>query len=312
MTTALVTGGAGFIGSHLVDYLLAKGCRVICIDNLITGSSSNIAHNAGNPNFRFIKYNIIDYIIIDEPVDRIYHLASPASPVHYYTHSIHTFKVNTIGTINVLGLAREKKARVLLASTSEIYGDPLIHPQREDYFGNVNTIGPRAIYDEGKRAAEAIVMEYRRKHGLDIRIARIFNTYGPRMAWDDGRVVSNFITQALSDRDITIFGDGSQTRSFCYVSDLVEGLYKLMESNFCEPVNLGNPYELTMNELAQRVIGAVGSRSRVVCRPLPQDDPKVRRPDISRAKTVLGWEPRVSFGDGLARTIEYFRTGAKA
>ncbi len=306
--TILVTGGAGFLGSHLCEYLLKKGERVICLDNFFTGSLRNIQHLTSNQNFRLIEADIINPFEIDEKVDQIYNLACPASPVHYQFNPIRTVKANTIGVINVLGLAKKHKARVFQASTSEVYGDPLEHPQKESYRGNVNTIGPRACYDEGKRVAETLFFDYHRSHGMEIRVARIFNTYGPRMAKNDGRVVSNFIVQALAGDDITIYGDGNQTRSFCYVSDLVEGFYRLMNSDTTGPVNLGNPGEFTMKELAEKVIALTGSKSKIIFKPLPEDDPRQRKPDISLAKAKLGWEPKVVLEDGLKDAIAYFRS----
>lgn len=306
--TALVTGGAGFLGSHLTDRLLAEGFRVIGMDNFITGSAANIAHLAGNPNYRFIKHDVTNYIFLSEDIDFVFHFASPASPIDYLEHPIPTLKVGALGTHNTLGLAKDKKAVFLLASTSECYGDPLVHPQREDYWGNVNPIGPRGVYDEAKRFAEAMTMAYHRYHNVDTKIVRIFNTYGPRMRLRDGRVVPAFIGQALSNVPLTIFGDGSQTRSFCYVSDLVDGIFRLAISDFHEPVNIGNPREMTIRQFAEEIIRITGASSSIDFRPLPVDDPKVRQPDITRAKTVLGWEPRVSFEQGIAETIEYFRS----
>ncbi|MEK7640780.1 MAG: UDP-glucuronic acid decarboxylase family protein [Patescibacteria group bacterium] len=306
--TILVTGGAGFLGSHLCEYLLKKGERVICLDNFFTGSRANIEHLTANPNFRLMEADIINPFEIDEKVDQVYNLACPASPVHYQFNPIRTVKANTIGVINVLGLAKKHKARVFQASTSEVYGDPLEHPQKESYRGNVNPIGPRACYDEGKRVAETLFFDYHRSHGMEIRVARIFNTYGPRMAKNDGRVVSNFIVQALNGDDITIYGDGSQTRSFCYVSDLIEGFHRLMNSDTTGPVNLGNPVEFTMKELAEKVIAQTASKSKIVYKPLPEDDPRQRKPDISLAKAKLGWEPKIALEEGLKRTVEYFRS----
>jgi dTDP-glucose 4,6-dehydratase len=304
---SVVTGGAGFLGSHLVDLLLARGHRVIAIDNLITGSVANLDHLAGNTRFRFIQQDVTEFLFLDGPVDYVWHFASPASPVDYLEYPIQTLKVGSLGTHKALGLAREKGARFLLASTSEIYGDPLVHPQTEDYWGNVNTIGPRGCYDESKRFAEALVMAYHREHGIATRIVRIFNTYGPRMRLRDGRVVPAFVSQALAHKPITVFGDGSQTRSFCYCSDLIEGIYRLMMGRHAEPVNIGNPHELTMLQFAQEIIRATRSRSRITFRPLPQDDPKQRRPDITRARRWLGWEPQVPLAAGLQETIAYFR-----
>lgn len=308
----LITGGAGFLGSHLCDYLLARGHEVICMDNLITGSTANIAHLAGHERFLFIKHDVTNYIFIDGHLDAVLHFASPASPIDYLEYPIQTLKVGALGTHKALGLAKDKKARFLLASTSEVYGDPLVHPQREDYWGNVNPIGPRGVYDEAKRFAEAMTMAYHRAHGVDTRIARIFNTYGPRMRLNDGRVVPNFIAQALRGEPLTVFGDGSQTRSFCYVSDLIEGICRLLESNVTEPINLGNPDEMSILEFAHRIIALSGSCSSIVfVQPEDarvRDDPKVRRPDITRARTLLGWQPQVSLEEGLRRTIEWFRT----
>lgn len=304
---SVVTGGAGFLGSHLTDLLLARGHRVIAIDNLITGSVANLDHLAGNPHFRFIQQDVTEFLFLDGPVHYVWHFASPASPVDYLEYPIQTLKVGSLGTHKALGLAREKGARFLLASTSEIYGDPLVHPQTEAYWGNVNTIGPRGCYDESKRFAEALVMAYHREHGIATRIVRIFNTYGPRMRLRDGRVVPAFISQALAHQPLTVFGDGSQTRSFCYCSDLIEGIYRLMMSRHSEPVNIGNPQELTMLQFAQEILRATRSRSRLTFRPLPQDDPKQRRPDITRARRWLGWEPQVTLAAGLKETIAYFR-----
>lgn len=306
--TTVVTGGAGFLGSHLTDRLLAEGHRVIGIDNFITGSASNVEHLAGNENYRFIQQDVTQYLLIDEPVDFVFHFASPASPIDYLEHPIPTLKVGALGTHNALGLAKAKKARFLIASTSECYGDPLVHPQTEDYWGNVNPIGPRGVYDEAKRFAEAMTMAYHRYHHVDTKIVRIFNTYGPRMRLRDGRVVPAFIGQALTGEPLTIFGDGSQTRSFCYVSDLIDGIYRLMMSDFHEPVNVGNPREMTIKQFAEEIIRITGSKSGIEYRPLPVDDPKVRQPDITRAKKVLGWEPKVLFEDGIQTTIDYFRT----
>lgn len=306
----LVTGGAGFIGSHLCERLLSIGHKVICLDNLFTGFKENIKHLFKNKNFKFIQHDIIQPFYLKGHIDQIYNLACPASPIHYQLNAIRTIKANTIGIINVLGFAKKHKARILQASTSEVYGDPLEHPQKESYRGNVNTIGPRACYDEGKRVAETLMFDYHRQWGLEIKVARIFNTYGPRMAKDDGRVVSNFIIQALENKPITIYGLGSQTRSFCYVSDLVEGLIKLMESpsDFTGPMNLGNPGEFTIKELVKRIIKLIGSPSKIVYKPLPEDDPQQRKPDISLAKNVLKWQPRVRLEEGLKKTIEYFKS----
>ncbi|MEI7958122.1 MAG: UDP-glucuronic acid decarboxylase family protein [Verrucomicrobiota bacterium] len=306
--TALVTGGAGFLASHLTDRLLAEGHRVIGIDNFITGSLANIEHLSGNENYRFIKQDVTQYLFVNEPVDFVFHFASPASPIDYLEHPIPTLKVGSLGTHNALGLAKDKKARFLLASTSECYGDPLIHPQTEDYWGNVNPIGPRGVYDEAKRFAEAMTMAYHRFHNVDTKIVRIFNTYGPRMRLRDGRVVPAFIGQALTGQPLTIFGDGSQTRSFCYVSDLIDGIYRLMLSDFHEPVNIGNPREMTIRQFAEEILRITGSQSKIETRPLPVDDPKVRQPNITRARKLLGWEPKVPFEEGIVTTIEYFRT----
>jgi len=303
----LITGGAGFLGSHLCDLFLAEGHQVIAMDNLITGDIRNIAHLAGNENFRFIKHDVTEYIYIDGELDAILHFASPASPIDYMRYPIQTLKVGALGTHKALGLARAKGARFLLASTSEVYGDPLVHPQREDYWGNVNPIGPRGVYDEAKRFAEAMTLAYHRYHGVDTRIARIFNSYGPRMRLDDGRVVPNFIGQALRGEPLTVYGDGSQSRSFCYVSDLIDGVYKLLLSDVAEPVNLGNPREMTILELAHKVNEITGNTAGIVYRPLPRDDPKRRCPDISRAKQLLGWEPKVGLEEGLRKTIEWFK-----
>lgn len=307
MTTSVVTGGAGFLGSHLCERLLAEGHRVICVDNLVTGNRTNLAHLAGRDDFRFIEHDVSEPLWLDGPVDRVLHFASPASPIDYLELPIQTLKVGSLGTHNMLGLAKEKAARFLLASTSEVYGDPLVHPQAEDYWGNVNPVGPRGVYDEAKRFAEAMTMAYHRVHGLEVRIVRIFNTFGPRMRPRDGRVVPAFIQQALQGEPLTVFGDGGQTRSFCYVSDLIEGIWRLLGSDFSEPVNLGNPREMTIREFAEAILRLTGSSSRLTFHPLPEDDPKVRQPDITRARTLLGWEPRVDLEDGLAATIEYFR-----
>ncbi|MBI5116337.1 SDR family oxidoreductase [Candidatus Poribacteria bacterium] len=308
MPRVLITGGAGFLGSHLCDHFIDRGYDVICIDNLITGNCDNIAHLFGNSRFRFIHHDVTEYLYVAGPLDHILHFASPASPIDYLELPIQTLKVGALGTHKVLGLAKDKGARFLLASTSEVYGDPLIHPQPESYWGNVNPIGPRGVYDEAKRFAEALVMAYHRVHKMDTRIVRIFNTYGPRMRPNDGRVVSNFITQALEGKPLTVYGDGSQTRSFCYADDLVDGITGLLFSNESEPVNIGNPNEMTVLELARLVKEFVKSKSEIVMKPLPEDDPKVRQPDISRARRILGWEPRVNLREGLAKTVEYFRT----
>ncbi len=306
----VITGGAGFIGSHLAEYLLGQGHTVTVVDNLFTGSEDNLRGFASNKKFRFIKHDIIEPLRLDhEKIDQIYNLACPASPVHYQMNAVRTIKANTIGVINVLGLAKKHQARILQASTSEIYGDPLEHPQKESYCGNVNTIGPRACYDEGKRVAETLFFDYHRMNKVDIRIARIFNTYGPRMSKDDGRVISNFVVQALKGDDLTIYGDGSQTRSFCYVSDMVEGLVSLMnKEDFMGPVNLGNPIELSVLEIAKKIIMLTGSKSKIVDKPLPVDDPRQRRPDITLASKELGWRPTVALEDGLRSTINYFKT----
>ena len=304
---SVVTGGAGFLGSHLTDRLLAEGHRVIAIDNLITGHLTNIEHLAGNENYRFIKQDVTRYLLVPDEIDYVFHFASPASPIDYLELPIPTLKVGALGTHNTLGLAKAKKATFFLASTSECYGDPLVHPQREDYWGNVNPIGPRGVYDEAKRFAEAITMAYHRYHGIDTKIVRIFNTYGPRMRLRDGRVVPAFIGQALGGMPLTIFGDGSQTRSFCYVSDLIDGIYRLSQSDFHEPVNIGNPREMTIKQFAEEIIRITGAKSGIEFKPLPVDDPKVRQPDITRAKQILGWEPKVEFEEGITRTIEYFR-----
>lgn len=308
---SVVTGGAGFLGSHLSDLLLSHGHQVIVIDNLITGSTANIQHLAGNPDFRFIHQDVTDYLYLEGKVDFVWHFASPASPIDYLELPIQTLKVGSLGTHKALGLALAKNARFLITSTSEVYGDPLIHPQTESYWGNVNPIGPRGCYDESKRFAEALVMAYHREHAIDTRIVRIFNTYGPRMRLDDGRVVPAFVSQALAGKPITVFGDGSQTRSFCFVSDLVEGIFRLMNCTHPTanlPVNIGNPHELTMLQFAEEIIRATHSKSRIVHKPLPQDDPKQRKPDISRARKLLGWEPRVPLAEGLIPTIAYFQS----
>jgi dTDP-glucose 4,6-dehydratase len=303
----LVTGGAGFIGSHLCDRFLQEGHEVICLDNLITGSTDNIAHLAGHSKFSFIKHDVTHYIFAEGKIEAILHFASPASPVDYLQYPIQTLKVGSLGTHKALGLAKEKKAIFLLASTSEVYGNPLIHPQKEDYWGNVNPIGPRGVYDEAKRFAEAMAMAYHRYHGVDTRIARVFNTYGPRMRLNDGRVVPNFIHQALRGEDLTIYGDGFQTRSFCYIEDLVEGIVRLLFSREIEPVNLGNPDEYSIQDFAKVILQVTGSRSRIVYQPLPTDDPRVRKPDISRARAVLGWDPKVELKEGIGKTIAFFQ-----
>lgn len=305
---SVVTGGAGFLGSHLADLLLARGHRVVAVDNLITGNVANIEHLAGEEGFRFIKHDVSEYIYLPGRVDHVFHFASPASPIDYLEYPIQTLKVGALGTHKCLGLARAKGARLLLASTSEVYGDPLVHPQPESYWGNVNPIGPRGVYDEAKRFAEAMTMAYQRFHGLETRIVRIFNTYGPRMRPYDGRVVPTFIVQALKNEPITVFGDGSQTRSFCYVSDLIEGIYRLALSGEEEPVNIGNPAEMSVGEFAETIRELCGSRSRIVYEPLPVDDPKIRQPDISRARERLDWTPQMDLEAGLALTIDYFRS----
>ncbi|HXH84514.1 MAG TPA: UDP-glucuronic acid decarboxylase family protein [Candidatus Tectomicrobia bacterium] len=304
---ALVTGAAGFIGSHLCEHLLDRGWTVIGMDNYVTGSAGNLAGAARHPRFTLVEHNVTEYIALDGPLDWVLHFASPASPRDYLELPIQTLKVGSLGTHNALGLAKATGARFLLASTSEVYGDPLVHPQPEDYWGNVNPIGPRGVYDEAKRFAEAITMAYHRVHGIDTRIVRIFNCFGPRMRLNDGRAIPAFMSQALTDAPVTVFGDGSQTRSFQYVSDLVDGIWLLMERGDSRPVNIGNPHEMTLLELAKRIIRLAGSRSEIVFRPLPVDDPKVRQPDITRARTLLGWEPRVDVDDGLRRTLAWFR-----
>ena len=305
--TSVITGGSGFLGSHLSDRLLKEGHRVIAIDNLITGNVANIEHLAGNPDFKFIRHDVTEYIFVPGKVDYVWHFASPASPIDYLKIPIPTLKVGSLGTHNALGLAREKGAAFLLASTSECYGDPLIHPQTEDYWGNVNPIGPRGVYDEAKRFAEAITMAYHRFHQMNTHIVRIFNTYGPRMRLNDGRVVPAFIGQALTGEPMTIFGDGTQTRSFCFVSDLIDGIFRLMMSDFHEPVNIGNPREMTIREFGEEIRRITGTKSQIEHKPLPVDDPKVRQPDITRARKVLGWEPKVDFDKGIRETIEFFR-----
>ncbi|MGA1194608.1 MAG: UDP-glucuronic acid decarboxylase family protein [Kiritimatiellia bacterium] len=305
--TSVITGGAGFLGSHLTDLLLSKGHRVIGLDNLITGNMANVAHLAGNPDYKFIKQDVTEYIYLDGDVDFIFHFASPASPIDYLELPIPTLKVGALGTHKALGLARAKKARLLLASTSEVYGDPLIHPQTEDYWGNVNPVGPRGVYDEAKRFAEAMTMAYNRYHGVETRIVRIFNTYGPRMRPKDGRVVPAFITQALKNEPITVFGDGSQTRSFCYVSDLIAGIYALSQSDEVNPVNIGNPSEMSVKQFAEVIRDRCGSSSEIVYKPLPVDDPKIRQPNITRAREILKWEPKVNLDEGLESTIAYFK-----
>ncbi|MBM2839377.1 MAG: NAD-dependent epimerase/dehydratase [Deltaproteobacteria bacterium] len=307
MKRILVTGGAGFIGSHLCERLLNEGNEVVCLDNFFTGSKDNIIHLMDDKRFELIRHDIIEPILLE--VDQIYNLASPASPIHYQYNPVKTTKTNVMGTINMLGLAKRVRARILQASTSEVYGDPAVHPQKEDYWGNVNPIGPRSCYDEGKRVAETLMMDYYRQNNVEIRIVRIFNTYGPRMALNDGRVVSNFIVQALKGEDITVYGEGNQTRSFCYVSDLVDGFIRMMsQGSFIGPVNIGNPHEHTILEFAEKIITMTGSKSRVSFKPLPQDDPKQRQPDITMAQEKLGWNPKVAIDEGLRLSIEYFKT----
>lgn len=307
MPISVVTGGAGFLGSHLCDRLIAEGHAVVCIDNLITGSTANVAHLAGNPRFKFIQYDVTNYLFVDGAVDFVYHFASPASPIDYLRFPIQTLKVGSLGTHKALGLAKAKNARFLLASTSEVYGDPLIHPQPESYWGNVNPVGPRGVYDEAKRFAEAMTMAYNRYHKLATRIVRIFNTYGDRMRVEDGRAIPAFMSQALRGEDVTVFGDGKQTRSVCYVSDLIDGIFRLMMSDYASPMNIGNPEEITMQGLAEEIVRLTGSRSKIIYRPLPEDDPKVRQPDITVARQVLRWDPRVKREEGLRKTMEYFQ-----
>ena len=304
---SVVTGGAGFLGSHLCDKLIQNGHKVICLDNLITGTLDNISHLFGNENFKFIKYDVTEFIYVEGKVDNILHFASPASPIDYLKYPIQTLKVGSLGTHKALGLAKAKKAKFLLASTSEVYGDPEIHPQPESYWGNVNPIGPRGVYDEAKRFAEAMTMAYHRYHGVDTRIVRIFNTYGPRMRLDDGRVLPTFISQALKGEDLTVFGDGSQTRSFCYVDDLIEGIFRLLNVDYHEPVNIGNPDEITILEFAEEVLRFTNSKSKITFKELPVDDPKIRQPDITLAKKLLGWEPKVSRSEGIKITLDYFK-----
>ena len=306
MPRTLVTGGAGFLGSHLCEYLLNKGHEVVCMDNLITGSKDNISH-IKSEQFQFVEHNVSEFINLEGELDYILHFASTASPIDYLELPIQTLKVGALGTHNALGLAKEKKAVFFLASTSEVYGDPLIHPQPEDYWGNVNPIGPRGVYDEAKRFAEAITMAYHRTHGINTKIIRIFNTFGPRMRINDGRAIPNFLKQALTGKDLTIYGDGSQTRSFCYVSDLVEGIYRLLTSDQNNPINIGNPNEMTIKEMADKILQATNSKSKITYVPLPEDDPKVRQPDITRAKKYLNWEPVVGLGEGLQSTLKYFK-----
>lgn len=305
--TAVVTGGAGFLGSHLCDRLINEGIKVICLDNLLTGRIQNIEHLLGNELFSFIKLDVTNFIHVPGNVDYVLHFASPASPIDYLKLPIQTLKVGSLGTHKALGLAKEKSARFLLASTSEVYGDPLIHPQTEEYWGNVNPVGPRGVYDEAKRFAEALTMAYHRYHGVETRIVRIFNTYGPRMRVDDGRALPAFFCQALKNEDVTVFGDGTQTRSFCFVDDLIDGIFKLLISNEVYPVNIGNPEEITLKDFAEEVIKLCNSKSKIVYQDLPVDDPKVRQPDITRAKNILGWQPKVSRQEGLNITLEYFK-----
>jgi dTDP-glucose 4,6-dehydratase len=305
---ALVTGGAGFLGSHLCDLLIREGHKVVAMDNFITGNPDNFQHLIGNPGFRFVQHDVTEFTYVAGPLDAVIHFASPASPIDYLELPIQTLKVGALGTHKALGLAKAKGARFLLASSSEVYGDPLVHPQEESYWGNVNPIGPRGVYDEAKRFGEALAMAYHRTHGVETRIARIFNTFGPRMRARDGRVVPTFIVQALKNEPLTVFGDGTQTRSFCYVSDLVDGIYRLLLSDETHPVNLGNPAEMTIAEFAEEILEITGSSSRIEYRDLPQDDPKVRQPDILRARTILGWEPKVGLREGLERTIDHFRS----
>ena len=308
MGRALITGGAGFLGSHLCDLFLARGHEVVCMDNFLTGSPQNIRHLFGRDGFSFIKQDVTNYIHIDGPLDYVLHFASPASPIDYLEKPIQTLKVGSLGTHKTLGVAKDKGARYLIASTSEVYGDPLTHPQKEEYWGNVNPVGPRGVYDEAKRFAEAMTMAYHRFHGVQTRIVRIFNTYGERMRVNDGRVVPAFISQALRNEPLTVFGDGSQTRSFCYVSDLIDGIYRLLMSDEVQPTNIGNPSEMTVLQFAEVIQKLTGTSAPIEFRPLPEDDPKIRRPDITKARTILGWEPRVPLEEGIGRTIEYFRS----
>ena len=308
MKRVLITGAAGFLGSHLCDKFIKEGFYVIGMDNFITGDKKNLAHLESNPNFEFIEHDVTEFIAIEGPLDYILHFASPASPIDYLKIPIQTLKVGSLGTHNLLGLAKAKKARILIASTSEVYGDPLVHPQTEDYYGNVNTIGPRGVYDEAKRFQESITMAYHRFHGLDTRIVRIFNTYGPRMRLNDGRVIPAFMGQALRGEDLTIFGDGSQTRSFCYVDDQIDGIYRLLMSDYAYPVNIGNPHEISIKDFADEIIVLTGKDQKVVYKPLPQNDPLQRQPDISLAKKVLGWEPKVDRREGMRKTFEYFKS----
>ena len=309
MKTVLITGGAGFLGSHLCDRFLKEGYKVISMDNLITGSLVNISHLEANLNFKFIKHNVSEYIDLKDDIDIILHFASPASPIDYLMHPIPTLKVGSLGTHNTLGVAKAKKAKYLLASTSEVYGDPKVNPQPESYYGNVNCVGPRGVYDEAKRFAEAITMAYHKAHGLDTAIVRIFNTYGPRMRKNDGRVIPNFITQALKNEPITVYGKGDQTRSLCFVSDLIEGIFLLSQSDIHDPVNIGNPHELKIIDLAELIIKLTNSKAKIIFNPLPEDDPKLRQPDITRARKFLNWEPKVELEKGLKETIKWFRKG---
>src|SRR5436190_19315172 len=307
MSRVLITGGAGFLGSHLADLILSRGHDVICMDNFVTGSPSNVAHLFGKKGFQFVEHDVTNYVYVDGPLDYILHFASPASPIDYLQLPIQTLKVGSLGTHKALGVAKAKGARFIIASTSEVYGDPLVHPQPESYWGNVNPVGPRGVYDEAKRFAEAITMAYSRAHGVRTGIVRIFNTYGPRMRLNDGRVLPAFMCQALRGEDLTVFGDGRQTRSFCYVSDLVDGIYRMMVSDVVDPVNIGNPAEMTINDFAREILAITGSKSKLVNRDLPVDDPKVRQPDITRAKKLLGWEPKVPLREGLEKTLAFFR-----
>ena len=307
MGRAVITGGAGFLGSHLCDLFLSRGHEVICLDNFLTGSPENIKHLFGRDGFTFIKHDVTNYIYVEGAVDYVLHFASPASPIDYLEKPIQTLKVGSLGTHKTLGLAKDKGARYLIASTSEVYGDPMVHPQKEDYWGNVNPVGPRGVYDEAKRFAEAMTMAYHRFHGVQTRIVRIFNTYGERMRLNDGRVVPAFISQALRDEPLTVFGDGSQTRSFCYVSDLIDGIYRLLMSEEAQPTNIGNPAEMTVLQFAQEIKRLTGTSATIEFRSLPEDDPKIRRPDITKARTILGWEPHVPLEEGLKRTIDFFR-----
>ncbi len=311
MERTLVTGGAGFLGSHLCDALLQEGHEVICMDNLITGNMDNLAHIESD-RFHFMNHDVTRHIDVKGPIDNVFHFASPASPVDYLEFPIQTMKVGSLGTHNALGVAKAKQTRFMIASTSEIYGDPLEHPQKETYWGNVNSIGPRSVYDEAKRFSEAITMAYHRTHGLDTRIIRIFNTYGPRMRIKDGRAIPNFMVQALTEQDLTVYGDGSQTRSFCFVSDPIHGIVRLMKSGHHDPVNIGNPVEISLLEMAEKILQVTGSKSKIVFKPLPENDPKVRRPDITQAQSLLGWEPQVNLEAGLQATLDYFRTSIDA